>query len=304
MDMRRKIVQQGAATLMVSLPAQWAKQNNIKKGDEVEVEEKGSQLHVLSTTAPENKSVEVELNKFGPYLSRFLEAFYKAGYDEIKATFQDPGALNEVQNCLGKEMSGLEIFDQSKTYCVLQDIEGVSKEKFDPALKRVFYLLLQMSEEALPILRSQKYEELKPLRFLEESNNRFTAICIRSLSKLGYKKPDRMHFMYFIVEKLEQIADQFKYLFDFLMQNKVKVSKQVVDLYGLLCKMLREYYEFFYKFNNEKAKKVDKMRTDIIQISNKIFKKISKEEIMVLHFIMAICQMVFELVEPTVALNF
>ncbi|MBI5065225.1 AbrB/MazE/SpoVT family DNA-binding domain-containing protein [Candidatus Woesearchaeota archaeon] len=303
--MRRKIVQQGAATLMVSLPSQWAKLNNLKKGNEVEVEEKGNQLHIFSTAVPEKKTVAVELNKFGPYLSRFLEAFYKSGYDEIKVTFQNPESLNEIQNCLGKEMSGLEIFDQSRNFCVLQDIEGVDRDKFDPALKRVFYLLLQMAEESLQVIKSQKYEELKPLRFLEESNNRFTAICIRSLSKLGYKKPERMHFMYFIVEKLEQVADQYKYLFDFLMQNKnLKISKQMLDLYENLSKMLRLYHELFYKFENEKAKIIDKMRTDIIQTSNKNYKSFSKEELMMIHYVMTICQMIFEMVEPTVALNF
>ncbi|MBI4918410.1 AbrB/MazE/SpoVT family DNA-binding domain-containing protein [archaeon] len=303
--MRRKIVQQGAATLMVSLPAPWAKQNSLKKGDEVEVEIKGDQLRILSASEPEKKSIEIEINKFGPYLSRFLEAFYKAGYDEIKAKFQDTASLNEIQNCLGKEMSGLEIFDQSRNFCVLQDIEGVDRDKFDPALKRVFYLLLQMAEESLPIIKSQKYEELKPLRFLEESNNRFTAICIRSLSKLGFKKPERMHFMYLIVEKLEQLADQYKYLFDFLMQNKnLKVSKQIIDLYETLGKMLRLYHELFYKFDKEKAKTIDKIRTDIIQTSNKNYKNFSKEELMIIHYIMSICQMIFEMVEPTVALEY
>ena len=303
--MRRKIVQQGVATLMISLPAKWAKLNNIKKGDEIEVEENGSQLHLFSTSLPEKKTVSVELNHFGPYLSRFLEAFYKAGYDEIKTSFKDKETLTEIQNCLGKEISGLEIFDQSKNYCILQDVEGVDKEKFEPALKRVFYLLLQMAEESLQIIKSQKYEELKPLRFLEGSNNRFTAICIRSLSKLGYKKPERMHFMYFVVEKLEQVADQYKYLFDFLMQNKnVKISKSVLDLYENLGKMLRIYYDLFYKFDNEKAKTIDKMRTEIIQTINKNYRIFSKEELMISHYIMTICQMIFEMVEPAVALEF
>ena len=36
--MKRKVVQQGPSTLMVSLPAKWAKRLGIKKGDEINID--------------------------------------------------------------------------------------------------------------------------------------------------------------------------------------------------------------------------------------------------------------------------
>ena len=49
----RKLVKQGAATLMVSIPAKWAKQNNLEKGSQVEVEESNS---ILKITTPKEKT--------------------------------------------------------------------------------------------------------------------------------------------------------------------------------------------------------------------------------------------------------
>jgi len=42
--MKRKVSQIGPATLMVSLPSKWAKQFGVKKGSELEIEEKGNKL--------------------------------------------------------------------------------------------------------------------------------------------------------------------------------------------------------------------------------------------------------------------
>ena len=46
--MRRKLVKQGNATLMISLPSKWAKENKLDKGDEIILNEYGRDL-IVST---------------------------------------------------------------------------------------------------------------------------------------------------------------------------------------------------------------------------------------------------------------
>ena len=41
--MKRKLVKQGAGTMMISLPTKWIKENNLDKGDEVGAV--GNQVH-------------------------------------------------------------------------------------------------------------------------------------------------------------------------------------------------------------------------------------------------------------------
>ena len=42
--MKRKVVQQGPATLMISLPKDWVDENSVKKGQEMNIEPDGKRL--------------------------------------------------------------------------------------------------------------------------------------------------------------------------------------------------------------------------------------------------------------------
>lgn len=344
--MRRKVVKQGTATLMVSLPAAWARRNAIEKGTEVEVQEFKDSIRILPTSEATSSHIEIDTTGLGSELLktlakieadpqaatykdpktykqfqqsmlRLLAALYKSGYDEIKVLYDHPGTINLIQEALGQEMSEYEIVEQTKSYCVLQDISGVIKERFDPAVNRIFFLLMQMAEESEPIIESGEYHLLKPLRYLEESNNRFTTFCRRLLSKKGYKNPDKIQFMYHILEQLERIADQYKYLFDYLMQKTEKENKkedrkenkedelneQVIALYTEMNKMLREYWEFYSGFDKKKIFKMGAQRKKLVAESMKLMETSTGKNAMLLHYIITNGQLIFELVEPTISLR-
>ncbi len=136
--MRRKIVQQGTATLMVSLPASWARKNGIEKGAEVEVQEQKDRIIILPTAEALAARVEIDVTGMADDLLReiakvegtkekktyrdpetfktvrqamlrMLASLYKAGYDEIRITFEHPGTINLIQEALGDELSEYEI---------------------------------------------------------------------------------------------------------------------------------------------------------------------------------------------------
>ena len=51
--MKRKVINISGNCMMVSLPAKWVAKHNIKKGDEVEVEEKAESLRTSDCTKSE-----------------------------------------------------------------------------------------------------------------------------------------------------------------------------------------------------------------------------------------------------------
>ena len=59
--MRRKVIQIANSTQLISLPRKWSLQFNIKKGDELEVEEQGSKLSIAAKEQATNLST-VEVN--------------------------------------------------------------------------------------------------------------------------------------------------------------------------------------------------------------------------------------------------
>ena len=52
--MKRKAIQLASQTIVVSLPAKWVRQQGIKKGDEIDVEERGKEL-VIGNKMPNKK---------------------------------------------------------------------------------------------------------------------------------------------------------------------------------------------------------------------------------------------------------
>ncbi len=332
--MRRKIVQQGTATLMVSLPAGWVRKNGIEKGAEVEVQEQKDRIIILPTAEALAARIEIDVTGMDDDLLREIEAvegtkekktyddpeafktvrqamlrmlasLYKAGYDEIRITFEHPGTINLIQQALGDELSEYEIVEQGRNHCVLQDISGVLKERFDPAVRRIFYLLQQMADDSLPLIAAGKQRELGPVRFLETSNNRFTTFCRRLLSKKGHPDPAKVPFLYLIIDRLEMIADQYKYLFDYLLSRPTaRIGKAVVTEYARLGSFLREYHEF-YAATHEKERlvRLQAMRNLLVRQCHALFDKATTEEKMLLHYILTTTQLIFELMEPTFVLG-
>jgi len=50
------------STQLISLPRKWAQQFNVRKGDELEIEEEGNQLIIKTEGAPDTKEIAVDVS--------------------------------------------------------------------------------------------------------------------------------------------------------------------------------------------------------------------------------------------------
>ncbi|PIN69904.1 hypothetical protein COV93_03645 [Candidatus Woesearchaeota archaeon CG11_big_fil_rev_8_21_14_0_20_43_8] len=303
--MKRKVVKQGASTLMVSLPTQWAKKFNINKGDELEVEEQDRRVVISTDKEYGIERTEIDVDDLNPMILRTLAALYKAGYDEVKVNFSQPERIIDVQEALRNEISGFEIIEQGKTFCTIRNIEGSLEDGFDPVLRRTFMLLNTMADDSLEAIREGDYGRLKSIRFLEESNNRFTTFCRRTLSKKGFRQYNKIQFIYHIVEQLERVADQYKYMFDYLMREenaKLKLSDETLKHYGDVNALLRIYYELFYKFDKAKVVEMGRMRKKIVAELFMSFEDKPQKECVIIHYLIIQVQMIFEMLGPYLAM--
>ena len=73
--MKRKVIKQGPATLMISLPSKWAKNIGLKQGDEVELIEKGNGLLISSGSVSEGKECLIELKNIKQWIKIILNQF-------------------------------------------------------------------------------------------------------------------------------------------------------------------------------------------------------------------------------------
>ena len=299
--MMRKVIQIAGSTQLVSLPRQWAKAHNIARGQEIDVQEDGDRVIVSTSNTPPIEKVEIDVSELNGMIARFIHALYKRGVDEIKVYFGKPEIMVKIQEAISKEAVGYEVLEQGSGNCTIRYVSG-SLEEFDSVLRRTFLLLLTMSEQTYDSLKTTNYPQLKNTAFLEEANNRFTTVCRRHLNKMGTQAHGKIGPLYYIVEELEKIADQYKYIcqhFSNLQDKKIMINTDVLNLFEFSNKMLRVFYELFYKFDVDKIVQLKESRDKVVETAHKLFeKRLTHADYWMLHHSIVLANMIFCLVGP------
>ena len=124
--MERKAIQLANNTLVVSLPAKWVRANGVMKGENLNVEEKGSTLLVRRKgSAKGASSVKVDISGMSVSLVwNYLNSVYRAGFEEIEIFFSEAEKKNikngktqktiELISNITDNLLGMEIIRQTK----------------------------------------------------------------------------------------------------------------------------------------------------------------------------------------------
>jgi phosphate uptake regulator len=299
--MKRKVIQIADSTQLISLPRKWAVRHGIKKGDELNIEEDGNKIMISTDNTFQPEKVELDITSLDPMILRSIFALYKRGVDEIRINFEDSEQMKYVQAAIGREAVGFEITDQGKNYCIIKNVAGEPGE-FDSVLKRTFLLLISMTKESLESIKNGDFEHLKNIAFLEEANNRFTTTCRRYLNKIGGNNFKYIGPLYYIIEDIENLADQYKFLCNFLYERrdkKIKIGREVLELYEEVNNILYEYYQLYYKFSKQKLVSISNHRRRVVKKAYELFHNSpNSAEIIVIHHLITAMQKIFNLVGP------
>jgi len=282
--MKRKVSLIGPSTLMVSLPSKWVKDNNVRKGDEIDVALKeGSLIISAGSTGSDIKKVELEKHEIGPFTDNLLPYLYRKGYDEIRIVAN----LDEVFGILQRKMEdllGFEIISKTPTSLTIKNIAEPRREDFDVMLRRTFLLLLEMMENAHASIAAKDYHKLGEISLLEKANNKYTNFCKRMIARIGQQLGESPSLMYVIVRDLEEIADEIRNICLLLFRSeKLLLSKESIALLKDTAALMREFYELFYKFEAIKAEKFHDDRNLLIDKSEKLLLDSKNKETAFLH---------------------
>jgi len=305
---KRKIVKHGPSSFIVSLPLKWVKRHNLSKGDEVDVQEVEEDV-VISTTYKEKfERAEINLKDNKEILEEHISALYKRGIDEIKIFYTHPEDFKLITKALSLESMGYEIVETNPHSCTIRCITKLTKE-FDAILRRVFLVTLSLADEGLKAINSCNFDALDNIKFLEKSNNKLTTFCRRYLNKYSTDSFDRIGAIYFIVELLEKIADEYKYLYAHgkeLCIPKNKINSSMMEYYTKINAMLRTFYECFYKFDNNKIRDMKIIRKELIDGLNDEFQSgrlKSNGDFDLYHHALVLVEKIYSLADPFLVLN-
>ena len=269
--MKRKLVQQGSATLMISLPSKWIKSNKLLKGDELNVIEKGDFLQLCTEEKKSAKSVSIDLAQLDPIHKRAIAGCYMNGVDEIRVTYKDPKILRKIQDEILYDLIGFDIVSQSRNACTIKAISTLNPGDFDQLLRRTFLLLKSMFEEIITCAKS-KETKLEHVIYTDRNVNKFTSYCLRTLNKSGYHTPEHTHVVYSIINGLEEMGDRIKAFARYITNNNILLKKDHIEYLERVHKLFDTYYKLFYNPKPDQAviisKEFNQLKEEIVKANS------------------------------------
>jgi phosphate uptake regulator len=247
--MKRKVIQIAGKTFVVSLPNKWVRQWGVKKGEELELVENGPRLLISTAQPRELRKGSVDVSAATERTLRWvLSSLHKKGYDEIEIRTENPKHASLIEELLKDLFLGFAVVHTSKSRCVVRSVAKDLDDQFDAILRRAFLVTLDLAEQSYTFAKDGMFDDLKGLLDLEKTNNQLTNFCERLLNKRGHSDTVNTNFLYVIIWNLEKIADDYKYICEYLAERK-KVSKPTLAVFKDINNLLRMYYELFYKFD-------------------------------------------------------
>ncbi len=296
--MKRKVIQIADSTQLISLPRKWALRQNIRKGDELEVEEKGNQVLVSVTKESDSERTEVDVSSLGDQGKKIIGALYKAGYDEIKIIFAKTEELKYIQEVTKDTCIGFEIVEQGRNYVVTRKIASTITEEFEPILRRCFLLLMGIAKDGLEAIRKDDYEGLNNIILIDQSINKFTDFLRRTLNRTGYSKLKRTPPFYYVLEELEKIGDDYKEIYEYVSKKHVALNKHILAMFVDTNELLELFYGLFYKFELQKIKTLHDKKIILDDEMQRLMEKHRGEELEVLIHLWSIADRIYNMKGP------
>ncbi len=295
-SMRRKLIQHGLSSLTVSLPRKWVQSNNLRKGNEIELEEHHGRLIISTQKHREHKKIDIDITGAHPMIRKIIGATFKAGYDEVAITFGSYDELKAVQELMREQFTGFGITHQGKKSIVILNLSQMNFEEFDSALKRFFFVLNHMASEVYSALEKNDFNWLKNTTLMKIESDKLADYCRRAIN-MGYSvtKPAPL---YTIVEQLEKTVDRYRDLCEYVAGNKTIVRNDIKSFLKELVEFQHQFYQLFYKFELKEIVRFGKKKEELQKKLDRMATGGQKKEMKIITLLDRILNLVFDLNGP------
>ncbi len=283
----RKIIGFGKSSFVVSVPKDWMKNNNLKKGSSVKIVEEKENLIISpmrdfdSKTNEKSKSLNFESEK---QLQRELISCYIEGYDNITIKGKNLDKKQNIINKMFENLIALEIVEYNNNKVVAKDylnLEDISLKniiaKIDNNVKSMFLDLKNINEK-----------NVKELIFLSEdrdkSINKLSFLGFRVIRKLlNFPSKNNVSILdlfktWSLLVQLEKIGDELKRIYR--MYDDKRFLENVEDNFvNELYSLYEDSLKIFYNDNKQSFRKKNlEVNDNIRKLRRKVKNKLLKEE--------------------------
>lgn len=283
--MKRSLVKQGAATLMISLPSKWIKKFGLGKGDEVDLEETDNHLVISKDGFSAKKKTNIKLSGCTESaINTIVVNAYRAGYDVLNVYFDTEKQYKLVLDSINNYTIGYEVTKKENNFCVVENITEPTEDKFDILFMKMFYninLLLNNTEERLK--GNIKFEDYKEVVY---KIHQYDDFCRRVISKRNIFGNDSNLFWTFLsmlIHGQREIYNLNKYL------DKNEIKFKDFEFYDKVKKIFKMLEEGYFKKDIAILEKLHDMEKSVIYKDYYgLIKKNKEENIVLSHMAFAI----------------
>ncbi|MBI4144131.1 phosphate uptake regulator PhoU [Candidatus Woesearchaeota archaeon] len=314
--MKRKVTLHGPSTLSVSLPLEWAKKHNIKKGEELEVIEERDAIRILAENNDgQKKECTIKLPELEARPILFLlRTLYIAGYDKIILEYEQTTAWHSRKNLVMtmpsliayeiKRLRGFEIMSITKNSCTIKSLIRESTEEFDDSMKRVFLLLKETTND-LPTIIIKGQPQLR--QYAQDFHDHITVLLaynLRTLNKIGYNNRRTTLCLHSFLYKLDDIIDLIKYML-VEMDGKLPLkNKEILHITTEFASLFEKISKLYNKFSLENAQDFFAYKYKLLTRINTLFGSTSKNERRYLHYLEDVLEEMLKLCIARMAMEY
>ena len=246
---KRKLITLNNSSFVVSLPKDWIHANNFLKGEEILLETKGNNILIKGKVDKEIIS-EIDLSsmKYDP-IWRHLICAYRKGSSVVNVKYGTTENLQSIMKFI-PDLMGWAIVKMDNENLVIKDISPVEDIDFGDTFKKVFLLIIDMSEDVYRGISTRNKKALENITYSDYNINKFSNICLRILNLKGITS--NTNSFYNIISTLEEIGDEYRKLAVFF--PPANINNELLDIFRKVNDLLKLYYEIFYGFDSEKLK--------------------------------------------------
>lgn len=294
--MKRKVNMVGTGTLTISLPTKWVKDNGIKKGDEIELIEEGSNLRIVNGEGIGHNIGRVKLvpGTVG-FLKSIISNAYKKGYDKIRIEFEDKNLMPLIIEVVDTLM-GFEIIEEGDNYCIAENVAKGIETQYEPLLKKSFKMTFDNGLLVYEQLKAGKFDYDLKIDSSRKTITKFADFCKRIIN-INMKNSEIITFHYTLVWSIEKISNEFDYVQKYCSKvNLAKVSPEILLFFKQTLDQLEMFQEAFYTKNFTKISQlVAKKDKLLFTEAPRIYNKIKNDEGMVLYHLCSVVRRIHDM---------
>ena len=287
----RKLIKFGNSSFVVSLPTDWIKKNNLKKGDVISISQNLNNELTFALSSKDESLAKKEISiaidgKDKDRIKREIISSYINNYNFLKIHGKTlPDHINSIKKTL-RSLMAVEIVEETPTGIVAKDFVDLKEVTFEELIRKIDTITRSMMAD---VNKLDKQDISKSIVLQDESVNKMMYLLIRTL-RLTLANPGVTHIknrtnmnsilnVWDVALTIEKIADSIKRVSrsisaikDTSKKNRSAV-RDISKVFGAIEKFYWETMKSYYINDKELAFQLSNQKRILSDQCNELHEK-------------------------------